>query len=274
MDKEKRIICFDNDLKIEAYCFKGIMQKFPNHFHEHYVIGFVENGKRKLSCKNKEYVINSGDIILFNPFENHTCEQLDNMPLDYRCLNINTDIMQKMAFEINKKDYIPEFSQNVIIKNELFYLLHDLHKMILEKQNDFHKEELFFFLIEQLIAKYSDSNKELNAEKVNNKIELICKYLENNYSKRITLDELADLSSLNKYYLLRAFTKFKGITPYRYLQNIRINKAQKMLENGTEVLEAAMSSGFSDQSHFTNFFKEFTGLTPKQYQNIFIETNK
>lgn len=274
MDKEKRIICFDNDLKIEAYCFKGIMQKFPNHFHEHYVIGFVENGKRKLSCKNKEYIINSGDIILFNPFENHTCEQLDNMPLDYRCLNINTNIMQKMVFEINKKDYIPEFSQNVIIKNELFYLLHDLHKMILEKQNDFHKEELFFFLIEQLIAKYSDSNKELNAEKVNNKIELICKYLENNYSKRITLDELADLSSLNKYYLLRAFTKFKGITPYRYLQNIRINKAQKMLENGTEVLEAAMSSGFSDQSHFTNFFKEFTGLTPKQYQNIFIETNK
>lgn len=274
MDKEKRIICFDNDLKIEAYCFKGIMQKFPNHFHEHYVIGFVENGKRKLSCKNKEYIINSGDIILFNPFENHTCEQLDNMPLDYRCLNINTNIMQKMVFEINKKDYIPEFSQNVIIKNELFYLLHDLHKMILEKQNDFHKEELFFFLIEQLIAKYSDSNKELNAEKVNNKIELICKYLENNYSKRITLDELANLSSLNKYYLLRAFTKFKGITPYRYLQNIRINKAQKMLENGTEVLEAAMSSGFSDQSHFTNFFKEFTGLTPKQYQNIFIETNK
>ncbi len=33
------------------------MQKFPNHFHDYYVIGFIEKGKRHLSCKNKEYSI-------------------------------------------------------------------------------------------------------------------------------------------------------------------------------------------------------------------------
>jgi len=43
--QEERLVRFDNELKIEAYQFIGIMQKFPNHFHEYYVIGFVESGR-------------------------------------------------------------------------------------------------------------------------------------------------------------------------------------------------------------------------------------
>ena len=38
MGLEERTVCFDRDLEIEAYHFKGVMQKFPNHFHEYYVI--------------------------------------------------------------------------------------------------------------------------------------------------------------------------------------------------------------------------------------------
>ena len=62
MLNETRTVCFDTELNIEAYNFKGIMQKFPNHFHEYYVIGFIENGQRYLSCKNKEYTIETGDL--------------------------------------------------------------------------------------------------------------------------------------------------------------------------------------------------------------------
>ena len=46
METEKRTVRFDNNLKIEAYHFEGIMQKFPNHFHEYYVFGVVANGCR------------------------------------------------------------------------------------------------------------------------------------------------------------------------------------------------------------------------------------
>ncbi len=82
MKQEERTVCFDDELGIEAYRFKGIMQKFPNHFHEYYVIGFIESGRRHLSCKNKEYTIGPGDILLFNPRDNHTCEQIDGKTLD------------------------------------------------------------------------------------------------------------------------------------------------------------------------------------------------
>lgn len=270
MKQEERIVCFDKELKIEAYRFKGIMQKFPNHFHEHYVIGFIEKGQRYLSCKNKEYTTGTGDLLLFNPFDSHTCEQIDNKVLDYRCINIKPEIMKKTVFEITGENYLPKFNQPVIFRSELVPLLQELHHIIMEEELDFKKEELFFFLIEQLIEEHTEPNLQLNLEKTNIEIQSVCDYLENNYAEHIVLDELSTIAGMNKYSLLRNFTKLKGITPYRYLENIRVNKAKKLLEKGVEPIDAAIQTGFVDQSHFTNFFKNFIGLTPKQYQNIFI----
>jgi quercetin dioxygenase-like cupin family protein len=76
METEKRMVRYDNELKIEAYHFEGIMQKFPNHFHEYYVLGVVASGCRFMTCKNREYTINAGDLVLFNPLDNHACEQI------------------------------------------------------------------------------------------------------------------------------------------------------------------------------------------------------
>ncbi|AVD35548.1 AraC family ligand binding domain-containing protein [Clostridioides difficile] len=270
MKKEERTVCFDRELKIEAYRFKGIMQKFPNHFHEHYVIGFIEKGQRYLSCKNKEYTTSTGDLLLFNPFDSHTCEQIDDKVLDYRCINIKPEIMKKTVFEITGKNYLPEFNQPVIFRSELVPLLQELHYIIMEEELDFKKEELFFFLIEQLIEEHTEPNLHSNLENTNIEVQAVCDYLENNYAEHIVLDELSTIAGMNKYSLLRNFTKLKGITPYRYLENIRVNKAKKLLEKGVEPINAAIQTGFVDQSHFTNFFKNFIGLTPKQYQNIFI----
>ena len=41
MKKETRTVVYDDELRIEAYRFEGIVQPFPNHFHEYYVIGFI-----------------------------------------------------------------------------------------------------------------------------------------------------------------------------------------------------------------------------------------
>lgn len=274
MKQEERTVCFDKELKVEAYRFKGIMQKFPNHFHEHYVIGFIEKGQRYLSCKNKEYTTSTGDLLLFNPFDSHTCEQIDNKVLDYRCINIKPEIMKKTVFEITGENYLPKFNQSVIFRSELVPLLQELHHIIMEEELDFKKEELFFFLIEQLIEEYTEPNLQFNLEKTSIEIQAVCDYLENNYTEHILLDELSTIAGMNKYSLLRNFTKLKGITPYRYLENIRVNKAKRLLEKGVEPIDAAIQTGFVDQSHFTNFFKNFIGLTPKQYQNIFINNDK
>lgn len=84
MREETRTLILDQDLQVEAYRFKGIMQKFPNHFHEYYVIGFIEKGQRYLLCQGQEYIINPGDLLLFNPHDTHSREQIDGKALDYR----------------------------------------------------------------------------------------------------------------------------------------------------------------------------------------------
>ncbi len=67
MQKEQRNIYYDSELQIEAYLLTGIVQKFPNHFHEYYVVGYIEAGARHLWCKDSEYDLAAGDLILFNP---------------------------------------------------------------------------------------------------------------------------------------------------------------------------------------------------------------
>lgn len=271
MQKENPTVCFDIDLNIEAYNFKGIKQKFPNHFHEYYVIGFIESGRRQLFCKNKEYVIERGDLVLFNPGDNHTCQQIDGGTLDYRCMNIKTEVMKKVLFEITGKDYVPYFKENAVFNSDIVPSLQELYLMIMNEERDFKKEEIFLFIIEQLITEYADAITVDTLKEANTEIKTICDFLEENYMESITLSKLSELTGLNKYYLLRSFTKQKGITPYGYLESIRISKAKKLLEQGIAPIDVAIQTGFTDQSHFTNFFKKFIGLTPKQYMKIFIQ---
>ena len=268
METEKRTARFDNDLKIEAYHFEGIMQKFPNHFHEYYVLGFVTSGRRFLTCKNRDYTINAGDLLLFNPFDNHACEQIDDMALDWRCLNIEKDVMCRATAEITGSDYLPVFTPTVVCQSDAVPVLRDLHDMIMKEIKDFSKEEFFYFLIEQLITYYTKLATE-TLTPVNGEIQAACDFMERNYAEVITLKDLSEVSGLNKYTLIRNFTRQRGITPYQYLSTIRINNAKKLLQAGISPLETALQSGFADQSHFTRFFKNFIGLTPKMHQDIF-----
>lgn len=271
VEPEVRTVIYDAELTVEAYRFQGIMQKFPNHFHDYYVIGFIENGRRYLSCKNKEYTIEPGDLLLFNPRDNHTCEQIDGRPLDYRCINVQPEVMRKAALEITGREYLPYFIQPVVFHSELVASLRELHAMILAKEPDFRKEERFFWLLGQLMAEYTDQTTVSGLDGSSPETERICEYLENNYTKNITLNELSTAVGVSKYYLLRSFTKQKGISPYSYLATLRVTRAKQLLEQGVAPLEAGLQTGFADQSHFTHFFKKLIGLTPRQYKKIFEE---
>jgi AraC-like DNA-binding protein len=263
---------FDHDLRIEAYLFQGIMQKFPNHFHEYYVCGFVESGRRLLSCKNQQYAIESGDLVLFNPFDNHTCEQMDDQALNWRCLNIEKDVMGQISKEITGRHDFPIFQYNVVCKSDLIPDLRELHDRIISGSMEFDKEEDFYFLMERLIAEYAKTVGECQMQP-DVRIEIVCDYIENHYAERITLADLSDVSGVNKYTLLRNFTMEKGITPYQYLSTTRVNYGKRLLELGKSSMEVALEVGFSDQSHFTRFFKNFIGITPKLYQSIFLGEN-
>ena len=100
-------------------------------------------------------------------------------------------------------------------------------------------------------------------------VERTCAFIRSHYARHITLEELSLQAGLSKSALVRAFAKAKGVTPYRYLMAVRISEARRLLERGVSSAEAAVETGFSDQSHFTNYFTAFTGLTPGACRELF-----
>lgn len=270
-NQEQRHVYYDHDLGIEAYQLSGIVQKFPNHFHDFYVIGFIEGGKRHLWCKGKEYDLRPGDLVLFNMRDNHYCSPIGEELLDYRALNIRPETMLKAAKEITGKEYTPCFTQNVVYQSDAAIAVGEVYDAILADSPRLQKEEAFFYLLEQILQEYAAPFESLVPTEPDEQIKKLCAYMEQHYADNISLDTLLSMTSFGKTYLLRSFTRQLGVSPYRYLQTIRIDRAKKLLEQGVEPIEAADRTGFSDQSHFTNFFKSFIGLTPKQYQRIFTD---
>lgn len=270
MKRETRTVVYDDELRIEAYRFEGIVQPFPNHFHEYYVIGFIEEGERCLSCRNQEYTITKGNILLFNPGDNHACVQSDDGTLDYRGFNIAKEVMLNLTEEVTGKRELPGFSKNVIFDEEVTCYLYPLHELVMKGSCEFGKEENLLLLISLLIQRYGQHSPSCVPE-CREEIEKACDFMEQHFADRIYLDQICRHAGLSKSTLLRAFTKSKGVTPYSYLENIRIGKAKKLLEQGIPPIEAAMQTGFSDQSHFANYFHRFIGLAPGLYRDIFSE---
>ncbi|MCM1127871.1 MAG: AraC family transcriptional regulator [Lachnospiraceae bacterium] len=275
MKKETRTVVYDDALRLEAYRFEGIVQPFPSHFHEHYVIGLVEKGERILSCRDREYTIEEGSILLFNPGDSHACVQSDGGTFDYRGFNISKEIMLDLAEEATEKKALfdgnpelPVFSRNVIYDEEAACHLRLLHEMVMKGTGKFMKEETLLFLLSYLILNYGQPSRR-GIPECRQEIEKACEYMSEHFMEHIYLDQICRYAGLSKSTLLRAFTKEKGVTPYRYLETIRINEAKKLLSEGIPPVEAGIRTGFSDQSHFTNYFNQFIGLAPGAYREIF-----
>lgn len=82
-----------------------------------------------------------------------------------------------------------------------------------------------------------------------------------------TLAELAHLSGMSRYQIIRAFRAATGMTPHAYQLNARINQARRWLQSGHDMAEIAYRLGFADQSHFQRVFKAHAGVTPGCYRS-------
>ena len=273
MRRETRTVTYDDELRVEAYRFIGTARPFPNHFHEYYVIGLVEAGARTLRCKDQSYTIGQGDILLFNPGDSHACMQSDGGTLDYRGLNISQEVMLALVEEATGLRELPGFSQNVVRDKRAEGYLRALHELLMNGSDELSKEENLLLLLSRLMEQYSRPM-ECYVPECRAEIERACAFMEKCYPRRIRLNEIALCAGLSKSTLLRAFARAKGVTPYGYLESIRVGKAKKLLEQGVPPAEAALRTGFSDQSHFTNYFSRFMGLSPGSYQAIFSDRDK
>lgn len=93
------------------------------------------------------------------------------------------------------------------------------------------------------------------------------RYISQNFSRNLTLDEVADHVHLNPAYFSTLFKQSTGSSFKEYLNMVRIEESKRLLSNTDySIIDISLATGFEDQSYFSKVFKKYTGLTPKQYR--------
>lgn len=108
-----------------------------------------------------------------------------------------------------------------------------------------------------------------------NTIYRVMEYIKSNYSRKITLEQIASCACLSSSHISALFRKQTGSTISAYINHVRIEKSKLLLRQpDIAIADVAAMCGFEDQSYFTRVFKSQTGISPKRYrQNGLAEPN-
>lgn len=95
----------------------------------------------------------------------------------------------------------------------------------------------------------------------------VMQYIEENISEKISLEQLSKEANMSKFHFCRFFYRHAGLSPIKFLNQVRIEKAKEYLQKERiTVSEVSHQVGFNDLGTFIRQFKKLTGLTPSAYQ--------
>lgn len=95
----------------------------------------------------------------------------------------------------------------------------------------------------------------------------IKEYLDANYNKKVSLDELCSTFYINKYYMMKLFSEAYGTTINNYVNSVRVTKAKQLLRfSDKRIDEIGSELGFDDANYFSRLFKKIEGMSPSEYR--------
>lgn len=137
-------------------------------------------------------------------------------------------------------------------------------------------EDMLHFLFEKLAEKNQEVLKKvmkLPAVKSSTRIELFRRVsrvrdqIASCFNENLSLADLARTACMNEHHLLREFRKIYGVTPHRYLTDIRLAESKRMLkETSSTITEISARSGFEYLSSFSQLFRSRFGISPVEFR--------
>ena len=109
-----------------------------------------------------------------------------------------------------------------------------------------------------------------NQDNSTDTIKKIIEYINLNYAKEIKNNDLAEIAGYHEYHLNRLFVRYTGMSMHKYILNLRMNEAKRLLLNtNMSVSDIASQTGFCSNTHFSTYFKKETKVSPFEYRNNF-----
>lgn len=237
------------------------------HSHPFTEFFYVLKGQGSFQFKDNVIMdVKEDDLIIINPNIVHTEISSTDYPLEYIVLGIDgigffTELEDDLGYSVHNYS---EF------KHEILFYLKTLHREVAEKEPYYELmiDNLLSVLIMNVLRR---TVIDLGIAAPDNKINKDCIFIENylnvHYREYITLDTLAELTFMNKYYLSHIFKEHSGYSPIDYVLHKRITEAEKLLTS-TDLSISQISNiiGFGSSSYFSQYFKKQNDLSPSQYR--------
>ena len=227
------------------------------------LLQYTISGKGSFQTPDRTYPQQTGDLFLVQvPGDSQyslpdNSEYWDVLYLEFssECLPLLYHIHQSCgpAFRLEASSTLPEQMKQLYadaISNQLASVFDN-------------SKSAYAFLLD--LADYALEHPALSSPRVT----LAKNYLDSHYyTTDLNLDEVADAVGLSKYHLCREFNHLYGISPGKYLANLRLQKSCALLLQSRQhtIAEIASLVGFSNDNYFCKVFRKAFGTTPTQYR--------
>lgn len=252
----------------------------PLHYHSDIIeIHCISKGQRSMMISENgimhEYTALGNELMITYPFELHESGNQTKNRNEYYAIQIN------VRKDISLLGLNEEFSAH--LRNEILNLPyrhlkvgHTQLSMLRTAWNLFAMGETsdLFSGTAYLICflqnlKYLEPVMKTSKKIINSSIQDVFTYINENIDKKISLQELADISGYSLSHFKYIFKEYFGITPAEYISMQKINYAEKELQNtDISVTELAHKLSFSSSNYFCTVFKKVLGVTPSEYRKL------
>lgn len=252
---------------------KHLRYQMPYHSHRQNELIYVLRGEFRLSLNGIEHVIHEGELCYISGGVVHGGEPFDCV---YECIDFDVEPLMHQKSLVRgylRKIENDHTSINAVFTGEQPEILKCASRLFTAARERKEGWELLVFsglfdfygtVIQQGYYHATPSTK-ASQQKIQ-QIKKTIEFIELNYQRPITLEDLARTANLSPKYFCRHFRNITARTPIDYLNYYRIEKACYLLEQGHQtVTEVALECGFNDIGYFFRAFKKYKGSSPKKY---------
>lgn len=241
---------------------------FPKHSHDYYAFGTILNGAEQFMTRGTKYVASRGQLLMMNPMQVHDGGPASDDGYHYQIMFIAPEVFGNLVDELSPKSAgLPFFGQYVIDDPNLYMQLQALHHMFrpdrAEHVSLLERDSRLLYSAARLALRHADAPPYLYRPGSEDKrVRTVIDYMAAHLDENISLDDLARLTGLSRFHLLRVFRNATGLPPHTYLSHMRLRRAKRMLFDGASIADVAAATGFVDQSHLSRHFKAMWGVSP------------
>lgn len=247
---------------------------FGRHWHDSYGFGLLEEGAQRSASGRGRVDAFAGQVITSNPGEVHDGSPLGGPTRQWCILSVDTEVLSSLIRHVGAP---AEIALPVIDDPALFRTLRRLFRRIERwharagnrTAESLACEESLVEAAVLLIARHGTVR--LHTEAPSHDLRQLRDLLADQPFDPPTLAEMAALTGLSRYQVLRRFQKTYGLPPHAWLLSRRAEHALRLIRGGDTLTDAALASGFADQSHMTRVFVRHYGVTPGAWRKAALQ---